>query len=144
MNVAVSFNQLGLAYSRVGDDERAVAAFLDGLKLDPKRCELLSNLSMLYKQLGMHDLSRSTALQCDISSPLFMQTVGAEQYAAYLNNLGTIELESGNAKVAHESFVKALESLPGGQINPSYSIIANNIDLAMKRILEDARIVEGQ
>lgn len=103
VNVIYTYNQLGNCYSQIGNITSAIDYYEQGLLLDATNVVLLSNLSILYKDLKQYDKARKALLlgiQASESDPF---TPGS-----LYNNLGTLELDVGNYPNALIYFEKAL------------------------------------
>ncbi len=126
------YNMLGVVYNhrkRDGDVELSEKYYLKALEVSPNNCDTANNLGMLYRQLGRLDDARKTLKLCDLSTMTMADSRGAT-----LNNLGMLEMDSGNVATALEYFQASLASLKNGKADPNWGTIYRNFETAKQRL----------
>lgn len=119
---ARGYVNIGQQYHASGQVERAMEAYSQALKIDPKRVVALSNLAIAYLQLNQIAEARTTwnqALMID------------DGHVDSLNGLGVLELNFGSPQLAVEYFTKALE------IEPDNQPAKDNLTLAQLKLAEE-------
>lgn len=99
-----TINQLGSAYWALHRGEEAEGAYLRGLAVAPDNVPLLTNLGNIYRERG--DTEKARNMMRD-----GIKYSGSNVPPALLNNLGLLELNVGNFKVALGHFHQALHML---------------------------------
>lgn len=103
------FNQ-GVEFQRKGDFERARVAYEEALKLSPKRVDALSNLGLVYLNLGAHDkaiqrLSQALSIQPNLHAVrlyLAFAHFRADQFGPAQRELARlVAADPGNPKALH-------------------------------------------
>jgi len=105
------FNR-GVELQRSGDFERARLAYDEALKLSPKRVDALSNLGLVYLNLGAHDkaierLSQALSIQPDLH--MVRLFLAFAHFRA--GQFGPAEREVAQVVAAHPGHPKALHLL---------------------------------
>jgi len=95
--------QIGYLYMAKGENEKAIAAFDDALKLDPKNVNLILNKIDLYNKLGDKAKAKELTKQALILDP--------NNHILYYN-LGVTASKESNAVDAEKYFKKVLEIKP--------------------------------
>ena len=71
INDAVLFNDLGISYSRIGRQRKAIESYEQALHLDPKLAQAHLNLGFAYEQLKQDDLAeREYSRACELKAEL--------------------------------------------------------------------------
>jgi tetratricopeptide (TPR) repeat protein len=102
INVPYTYNQLGMAYWRLGRSQDAIDSFNRGLSIRSDTVQIHTNLGNLHRELGQIAKAREV-MNTGLS------VMGSAVPPALLNNLGLLELEQGNYERSLELFRYALE-----------------------------------
>ncbi|HSR67379.1 MAG TPA: tetratricopeptide repeat protein [Acidobacteriota bacterium] len=94
------WGNLGVAYSRIGDDERAEKAYLTALEYDKRNSTVMHNLARLYERQGEDELAAEYLEKVD----KFRQR---NPYFHY--QLGMEALEAGQLHQAYDHFQDAIK-----------------------------------
>ncbi|MEW6684508.1 MAG: tetratricopeptide repeat protein [Nitrospirota bacterium] len=100
----VAHVNLGSAYLKEGEYDRAETAFRRALSLDPKHKTAHYNVGLLALRQGRYQEGRASLQQALALDPAY-----AKAYRA----LGTLEIESGNLQAGVEAFQRAAAINPG-------------------------------
>eukprot|EP01032_Pedospumella_encystans_P009394 gene9394-11058_t len=104
VNPINTLNQLGSAYRSLGRLSEAIHTYEQGLRGSPTDVPTLTNLANLYREQGevskARDMMQVAIRQC-----------GEDVPPALLNNLGLLELNTGNFGTAKDLFQSALQGL---------------------------------
>lgn len=143
VNEALSYNQLAIAYDRLGNRDSAIAAYENGLKYEPSNCDLLTNLGNQYKVVERYDDSRRAFQKClhsrllnenDSSYPLKYTQQGPPP-AALLNNYGLLLQDVyhnySEAITLFKEAIRILEANGGGY---GLEIMRNNYAIALDKL----------
>jgi tetratricopeptide (TPR) repeat protein len=148
------FNR-GVELQRKGDLERARLAYEEALKLSPRRVDALSNLGLVYLNLGAHDkaiepLSQALAIKSDLHMvrvALAFAHFRTGQFGAAEREVArVVAADPGNSKALHLlglSLLK-LDRIPEGvtaleaalQVDPKNSVAAQTLATAYIRLDE--------
>lgn len=101
---AATLNQLGSAYWALHRGDEAENAFRRGLEVAPDNIPLLTNLGNVYRERG--DTARARQIMQEA-----IKYSGDQVPPALLNNLGLLELNVGNFRVALDHFQQAMHML---------------------------------
>lgn len=102
-----TYNQLGNAYGKMGNNEEAISAYEKGLTYDEDNLPILINLGSLYR--AMNDVPR--AKEYFHTALAVYDKLGISPSSAILNNFALVELDSANYKAAEELLLQALEEI---------------------------------
>jgi arylsulfatase A-like enzyme/Flp pilus assembly protein TadD len=115
-------NELGTAYSRKGDIEKAIEIYERALALDSKYPALYNNLGMNYLSLSLKKKD-SKILQKSLES--FKKSIELDQqYPLPYNGLGMAYRQAGNLEGAIYCWERALD------LNPDFCPVLYNLGLA--------------
>lgn len=151
------FNR-GVELQRKGDLERARLAYEEALKLSPKRVDALSNLGLVYLNLGAHDkaierLSQALAIQSDLHmvrlALAFAQFRTGQFRAAEREVASVVAADPGNPRALHllglsllklDRIAEGVTALEAGlQADPKNSGAAQTLATAYVRLGEVAK-----
>jgi tetratricopeptide (TPR) repeat protein len=104
INPLNTLNQLGSVHWALGHVDEAVDAFKRGLQVEPGNIPVLTNLGNIYRELGNVEEARRMMRDG-------IQYSGDTAPPALYNNLGLLELNTGNFTVALGLFEQALRAL---------------------------------
>jgi arylsulfatase A-like enzyme len=99
----VIYNNLGIAFRKLGDRGKAFYYFREGLKHDPGNAFLHNNLGLLYREQGEYSLAIKEYQASIHNDPLFL--------GAYVN-LSVAQFKSGKKEEAIKTIEKVLEQDP--------------------------------
>ncbi len=99
----VVYNNLGIAFRKLGDSEKAMRYFKDGLSHDPDNAFLHNNLGLLYREQGKYSLAIKEYQASIHSDPLFL---GAHV------NLSVAQFKAGKKEEAIKTIKRVLEQDP--------------------------------
>eukprot|EP01032_Pedospumella_encystans_P009045 gene9045-10681_t len=104
VNPINTLNQLGSAYRSLGRLAEAISTYEQGLRGSPTDVPTLTNLANLYREQG--EVSKARDMM-----QVAIQQCGEDVPPALLNNLGLLELNTGNFGTAKDLFQRALLGL---------------------------------
>ena len=104
VNPINTLNQLGSAYRSLGRLSEAIITYEQGLRGSPTDVPTLTNLANLYREQG--EVSKARDMM-----QVAIQQCGENVPPALLNNLGLLELNTGNFGTAKDLFQRALQGL---------------------------------
>lgn len=120
-----TYNQLGVAYERVGRDAQAENAYLRGLLISPGLCEITINLCNLYRRLGRFTQALETMKTCAVDQ----SGLHGPHLAVYYNTFGNLFRDIGDRDKAIDMFTTGLSVLDvsGNNGHVNYEIIRSNL-----------------
>ena len=99
---------LGLAYERGGELEKANDAFRKAVTLDPEQMEAFVALERLYLRVGAEAEAKAVIEEGLRVARLSNRNTAAEQ-SVLLNDLGLLQMETGEYPAAIQALLKAIE-----------------------------------
>ena len=151
LSVADTLNNLGLAWSSLGENKKAIEYYEKALEMKkaflgdshPSVADTLNNLGAAWSDLG----ENKKAIEYYEKALEMKKAFLGESHpsvASTLNNLGTAWSSLGEKKKAIEYYEKALEMTKSffGESHPSVALTLNNLGLAWSDLGEKKKAIE--
>ena len=125
---AEGYNNLGIAFQKLGLFEEAVKNYNKTLKLKPNFAPAYNNLGIVFKSLNKLDealMNAKKAIELD------------SEYAEAHNNIGAIFQDLDNLEEAHKYYKKAIK------LKPNYSDAYYNLGILLKKLDKIEECIEN-